>query len=151
MKFLQYCIVRGCLKTNNTVHHIKPNVSPLCAYCGLENELIYHLFVQCNVVKVFWSNLANLFIDDLIIDIPTDRKSIIFGIHSKPFDSIENYVILAAKQYIWTNKFREPHTPLLVNAFINILKYKIEELKNVYKILKDNLSYEQWDNVLFLL
>ena len=87
----------------------------------------------------------------MIIDIPTDKKSILFGIHSKPFDSIENYVILAAKQYIWKNKFKEPHTPLSVNTFINILKYKIEGLKNVYKILKDDFSYEQWDNVLFLL
>ena len=48
IKWLQFQIVRGCLQTNNTVHHFKPNVSPLWYYCGTINERILHLFFSCH-------------------------------------------------------------------------------------------------------
>ena len=61
-----------------------------------------HSLVEDTCISLYqgsdFINLADLFLEDLLIDIPTDKKSILFGIHSKPFDSIENYVILAAKQ-----------------------------------------------------
>ena len=44
--------------------------------------------------------------------------------------SITNYVILAAKEYIWKTKFQE--NPVLnFNCFKNFFKYKLEDLKNV--------------------
>ena len=109
MKWLQYNIIRSCLKTNNTVNHFMPNVSPLCTYCGLEPERILHLFVTCERVKNFWQEVHDFFIQ-LNFFVPLDRSKILFGIHHKPPDSTVNYILLAGKQYIWRNKFFEEAT-----------------------------------------
>ena len=82
---------------------------------------ILHLMYQCRIVHRFWTDVHDFFIEQFV-DVPIDVKSIIFGIHKKPIYSVENFIILIAKQYIWNNKFREPHTPLSIAAFKNILK-----------------------------
>ena len=52
MKWLQFQINRGSLKTNYIVSHFLQCVSPLCHYCQEENERIEHLFYSCRVVKI---------------------------------------------------------------------------------------------------
>ena len=99
IKGLQYNIVRFSLKTNSTVHYFKSYVSPLCTYCGLENEGIPHLFWYCNVVNNFYRDICDFFM--LInIDVPFNKNKIIFGIHDKKPDTLSNFIILAMKQYI---------------------------------------------------
>ena len=151
MKWLQYNIIRSCLKTNNTVNHFMPNVSPLCTYCGLEPERILHLFVTCERVKNFWQEVHDFFIQ-LNFFVPLDRSKILFGIHDKPPDSIVNYILLAGKQYIWRNKFFEPLTPLSLNAFKNILKSKIKEVCEAAElVVKDDNLAERWNTLYVLL
>ena len=72
----------------------------------------------------------------------------IFGLHNESANSVCNFIILNAKQYIWSNKFKEPHTPLSVNAFLNILKLRVIDCKNVDEILKNDAKIEEWNNVL---
>ena len=150
IKWLQLQIIRGCLKTNNTVHHFKPNVSPLCHYCGTLDERILHLFYGCHVVKRFWEDLqTNLLTKHIYI--PKDRNKLLFGVHDEKASSVTNYVILAAKQYIWRKKFRHPNADLSVAAFCNILKYKTAELKAVAELLKNDEMYDTWNDVYLLL
>ena len=54
-------------------------------------------------------------------------------------------------QYIWLNKFKEPFVDISLNAFKNILKFKIGETKNVCELIKDWDQYAVWDNVYLFL
>ena len=71
--------------------------------------------------------------------------------HDETPNSINNYVILAAKQYIWTNKFKVPNRNLSVPAFINILKYKIEGQKQAALLLNKLNDYDGWNVIQLLL
>ena len=94
--------------------------------------------------------IHDFFLDQLV-DIPINLKNILFGIHKKPVVSIENFIILTAKQYIWSNKFRVPRTPLSMAAFRNILKSKIEEYKEMALLLNDDELFEKWNIVYWVL
>ena len=113
IKWLQYNIARSCLMTNTKVSKFKAEVSPLCTYCRNHPEQILHLFWVCHNVWNFWNEVHNFFIQMNIL-IPLIRHKILFGVHDKKPDSISNYIILTAKQYIWHNKFvnQGPSFPL---------------------------------------
>ena len=150
MKWLQYSIVRGCLKTNNTVHHIFPNISPLCHYCNNANERILHLMFDCEVVKKFWGDLQTFLLQRTIF-ISVTRNSVIFGMHDEEPNAIPNFIILAAKQYIWTNKFKTPRRNLSIAAFINILKHKIEDRIQIATLLNKLDDIDAWNDFYILL
>ena len=77
------------------------------------------------------------------IFIPADGNNILFGIHKEQPDSVNNFIILCAKHYIWNNKFRDPHTPFSIKPFCNILKARTNKRKNAAEMVKD---YEQIAN-----
>ena len=146
IKWLQYQIVRGSLKTNNTVNHILPHVSPLCKYCTTENERIVHLFWTCGVVRQFWEDLC-LRLQNANIFIPVERNKVLFGIHDEKPDSTTNYILLAAKQYIWVNKFKTPFSPLSTNAFVGILKSKVKEMENIAHLFNNIDEQFRWNTI----
>ena len=56
-------------------------------------ELVSHLFYDCNVVLNFWiqvkawlSNIPNE------VDIPIDRKAVLFGISNEPKNLVPNFI-----------------------------------------------------------
>ena len=151
--WFQYQIVRNVLQTNYIVNKMKPNVSPLCYFCGPETneiETTLHLLWTCVCVRDFWQDLTD-FTFEVGIFLPFERNKIFFGIHNEPPDSVNNIIILTAKYYIWSTKFRETRTHLSLNAFLNILKFKINEIINMAKVIKDDAKIEEWNNVLLLL
>ena len=150
MFFQEYNITRSSLKTNYVVHFMKPNVQPQCTYCGNDLERILHLFFLCPVVRQFWDEMSDFFWQ-MGIYIQVEKKYIIFGILNADPNSIENYIILAAKHYIWTNKFREPMAPVSLGIFRRVLKKRISELEGVAAVLKNNDIYDRWNTVLLLL
>ena len=88
---------------------------------------------------------------DILIYIPFERNAILFGIHNESPDSVNNLILLVAKHYIWANKFKEPHTPLNINAFKNYLIQKIEERKKVAEFLNKFDDVDEWNSLLLLL
>ena len=150
LKWLQYQIARGSLKVNHVVNKFKNHVSPLCTYCGNHPETVPHLFWTCEKVYQFWDGLTDFLIDNGIF-IPFKRNKILFGIHKEPSDSVNNFIILCAKQYIWKNKFRDTPTPLTLAAFINMLIVRCTERKNMADMLKDFEQAQEWSDLLLLL
>ena len=63
MKYVHFQINRNSLFTNYKVNKFKPNVSPGCTLCELEEvndpppELISHLFYECVLVKSIWQEI----------------------------------------------------------------------------------------------
>ena len=86
-----------------------------------------------------------------LIYIPIDRNKILFGDHDEKATSASNYIILAAKQYIWRTKFRHQNGNLSVHAFNNILKHKTEEMKAAAMMLKNDDMYDFWNDINLLL
>ena len=57
IKWLQFQIVRGTLKTNRIVSKFANNVSNQCSFCQNDTETITHLFWNCAHVQLFFQEL----------------------------------------------------------------------------------------------
>ena len=53
LKWLQFQIIRNSLQTNVIVSHFVRNVTRSCDYCGVDDEVISHLFWSCRTVNGF--------------------------------------------------------------------------------------------------
>ena len=146
-KWLQYQINRHSLFTNHRVNKFKPNISPQCSYCRNSEELISHLFFNCNFTLYFWTQVKE-WLHSFHIVIPLDIKTMLFGDLRKTSETIiSNYVILAAKTYIWRTKFQD--NPVLnFNCFKNFFKFKLEDLKNAHDFEGKSFLFDQWINIL---
>ena len=71
--------------------------------------------------------------------------------HDEEPNAIPNFIILAAKQYIWTNKFKTPRRNLSIAAFINILKHKIEDRIQIATLLNKLDDVDAWNDFYILL
>ena len=96
---------------------------------NLSLELISHLFYDCDISLNLWIGIKD-WLRDRDIDIPFNRKSILFGIHEQKIDSISNYIIMCAKYFIWKSKFKSQ--TLLLRTFQHFLFSKLDGLKNAY-------------------
>ena len=86
-----------------------------------------------------------------MIFIPVNRNAIMFGIHDEKPNSVANYILLVAKQYIWITKFKSPPTNLSVQGFLNILKSKIRDLIAVFTLLGKHDETDTWNTILISL
>ena len=123
IKYFQYQILRNMLKTNTIVCHFVAIVQEECSFgCG-QRETTSHLFWGCPRVKNFWEQLKQYTLITLRIPIEYSRLHILFGVHNESPDSTQNTILLAAKKYIWMQKFRQ-----LSPALGGFLKYLNDSL-----------------------
>ena len=151
MKYLQYQINRNCLFTNYRVNKFKHFVSPYCTFCSSINrdegdpapplELVSHLFFECDNVLNLWIQIIG-WLKSLNIDVPLNRKSLLFGIQDQPSNSVPNYIILCNKYFIWKTKFQAQELQFI--SFKRFLKYKLEDLKNAYFFEQNDHLFESW-------
>ena len=150
IKFLQFQINRNSLFTNYRVNKFKNNISPFCTFCqnndGIEPplELVSHLFYECNLVFNIWIQVKN-WLETLNVDISLDKQSILFGYHNQSNQSVQNFVILCVKYFIWKSKFQSQD--LLFNSFKKYFKSKLEDLKNAYFFENKDHLFEPWLNI----
>ena len=136
-KWLQYRIIRHCLMVNSTVNKFVPNVSPLCAYCKSETETILHLFWSCNKAQIFWQQFKTL-LERAQVNFFLSRLNIIFGMRNQSSKSAANIAILAAKLFIYQNKFFVLHRDQQSN--INFLNFK----RKLCVTLKDEIAVDEF-------
>jgi hypothetical protein len=92
-------------------------------------ELVSHLFFDCDFVLKLWIEVKN-WLRTINIDIPLDRKVLLFGCHDQLSNSVPNYILLCVKYFIWKSKFQSQE--LYLSAFQKYLKFKLDDLKNAY-------------------
>ena len=146
IKWLQYQINRNCLFTNYKVNKFKPNISPFCTFCShvegvLNLESISHIFYDCDFTLQLWQTLRT-WLQTFNKNIPLNRTAILFGLHDQPSTSVENFLILCGKYYIWKTKFQS--TEISFTSFKGFLKYKLEELRNACSFEEKDAKFEQW-------
>ena len=132
LKWLQYQITRGTLKTNRIVSKFNREVSEECTFCMTTIESITHLFYECVLVREFISEIYNIFIANWTdIHLIPDKKDFIFGFRNIPIFSSNNLLILYIKYFIW--KCRCNQTNLSLNAFISWFKFELYVTFKAYK------------------
>ena len=135
MKFVQFQINRNSLFTNYKVNKFKPYISPACTFCVLEevnnppSELVSHLFFSCQQVNDMWVEVRN-WLRIININLPLDRKVLLFGYQEQNSNSLLNYIILCVKYYIWRTKLQVQQ--LSFTALQRFIKNKIDELKDAF-------------------
>ena len=84
LKWMQFQIVRGTLKTNRIVSKFIQGINANCTFCENYIESILLLFWECEKVSAFLVSIYNYFVTrwDSISAIP-NRKDFIFGIKTK--------------------------------------------------------------------
>ena len=73
---------------------------------------------------------------------PLSRTSRLFVIHAQKSSSIENYIILVAKHFIWKKKFTSKD--LSIGLFQKYLKSKLEDIKNALIVADKEKKFDQW-------
>ena len=121
LKWIQLQVLRNILKTNTIVCKFVPLVNDQCDFCHNSQETIRHLLFSCRLVQKFWNDLNLFLADNNIPQLPLNRLNILFGSLSEDCNSRENMLILLAKKFIWTAKFKD--TAPKINIFKNTLKY----------------------------
>ena len=137
LKWMQYQIVRGTLKTNKIISKFIPSVNANCTFCQNSVETILHLFWDCEIVSTFLEAIYDYFITrwDAVSVIPT-RKEFIFGKKTKRMYTPENLLILYVKYYIWVIRCRK------INLnFTGFLKWFRFELKINHMAFIDNPNF----------
>ena len=142
----QYKLLNRIIFTNTKLCKFGLADSPLCTFCGNEEETPEHLFILCNFSKCFWQEIScwlelrNIHIA-IDLTIPTNIMFRLLDINEH-FMSL-NHVILIAKQTIFL--CRRKNIAPNFNIFLANLKkiVKIEEFLAKQKN-KMNLHLEKW-------
>ena len=78
--WFQYRLLNRILGTNEYLVKTKQKVNANCNFCKKETESITHLFIECNFVKSFWTDLKRNLQCNLGVDLNINPSDIIFGI-----------------------------------------------------------------------
>ena len=77
--------------------------SPLCSFCGKENETLIHLFTECGEVVNLWENVYTMLQEHYkVTDLVLNPANIILNEVSSV--KIANFMVLVAKQFIYRQK-----------------------------------------------
>ena len=123
IKFFQYQINRGVLKTNNVLTHFVENQSNLCTFCQLHIETIIHLFWDCPIVNDFYNQLSVFFNSIRVTWPPVNREKFLFGNSKDGFLSLTEYTYLYLKYFIWCTRCTK--NELSLAAFKNKFKVSV--------------------------
>ena len=136
-----YQINKNSLFTNYRVNKFIPNMSPLCSYCKIKNETVSELFINCEMISDLWTKLYDWFLK-INIKSSVNKNDLLFGITEESYDSINNYIIMITKQYIWKNKFND--TPVNLVACKKFIKSKLGEVKDAFEYTGDSRKFDRW-------
>ena len=140
----QYKLIHRILPTKSFLMKIKITRDNICSYCANDIETVLHLFIDCPVVKKFWESWMKWISQYVKSQIVLCPKSILFGFYNQKNCDIVDCVLLLAKYYIYSTKFREK-PQLAITAFENILKtYFKAELFTARVSHKEDKFFKKW-------
>ena len=102
-QYFQFRLLHRILATNETLFGWKLIDSDICSFCEEEIETLCHIFLECEVVKIFWCQLKSWINKKLNVNIPITNIEIIFGTNNMDLIFVDNLYILA-KQYIYKSR-----------------------------------------------
>ena len=108
IKWFQYQITRGTLKTNYIVSKFIPVISPMCSFCGIDTETILHLFYDCTVIRSFYISAYSIMSNHWNSEYSLPAlKPFIFGNSTIPPHNHVNFLALHLKYFVWLNRCKK--------------------------------------------
>ena len=133
----QFKLLNKYLATNAFLYKIGVVSSPVCSFCGKENESLEHIFIHCNYTEEFWAEVIK-WLRSLNVNINRlNNKEIMLGMLNCEDELFVNHVLLIAKQYLYFCRCRK--TFPIFKVFMSRLR-KIQNLELVIAKSKNKLS-----------
>jgi hypothetical protein len=137
LKDFQFKINNKILVTKSFLFKINKVQSSMCSYCNERDETIYHLFCECEHIKLFIRNTKQWINTNLNINLNVNEK--VFLLSSSNESDIVKFITILLKYYIYKSKFRENcRSFLTVSLFKGYLKHKFISRKYILKLNKRN-------------
>ncbi len=109
----------------------------MCSYCNERDETFYHLFCECEHIKLFIRNTKQWINNNLNINLKVNEK--VFLLSSSNESDIVKFITILLKYYIYKSKFRENcRSFLTVSLFKGYLKHKFISRNYILKLNKRN-------------
>ena len=111
------------------------NIQTLCVFCEEEIESPKHVYLECEVIQIFWNKINHWFRQKTNLNIRLNIEEIMFGTMNSNMAGID-CIYLIAKHYIYSCRFKEVHPTL--KAF----EYKINQFIQTERFIavKNNTS-----------
>ena len=100
----QYRFLYKALITNEHLKRYKIKSYDLCTFCQIEKESTTHLFLDCQCVKKFWTEIEGWI--DISLSQIGKKNFVINKIKDNP-KLVENMIVLAAKVFIYNARCKE--------------------------------------------
>ena len=120
LRVLHFKILHNIYPTNIMLQKMKIKENNLCETCQVK-DYIEHFFVDCNLLKGFWSFISNKILIEMDTRINLTKNNIIFGVTKQDFNRVSssclkfiNYILLIGKMCI--------------------SKFKYGKIKNIYLV-----------------
>ena len=137
MREFQFKLLNKYLVTNVFLYKIGVVSSPVCSFCGKENESLEHILINCNYTKEFWAEVIK-WLRSLKVNINNlNNKEIMLGMPNCEDELFVNHVLLIAKQYLYSCRWRK--TFPIFKVFTSRLR-KIQNLELAIAESKNKLS-----------
>jgi hypothetical protein len=117
-RFFHFKMLHRILTTKENLFNWNIIDSDLCSFCEEEIETLCHIFVECEVTKIFWTHLQKWIARRFHTNIELSPSEIIFGTQNNSLLFVDNLYMLG-KQLIY--KYKNTNTfPTLNNYTIYI-------------------------------
>lgn len=123
LRDFQFRFLHRRILTNKTLYEWKIVTSDRCTFCTVEYETIEHLFLECTVVKRFWTQFYCWYEGMTDTEINVSPKDLVLNQVFHKIDILDT-LILIAKQYIYRCRCqdRHPNFYILKDEFFYICK-----------------------------
>ena len=148
--WFQYRLINRILGTNEYLTKISVKNNANCLLCDRASETIKHLFIECDTVKEFWSQLNRNIEYNMGIDCTITPFEILFGIEPKNSHTyIINVVYLVAKVFIF--QIARSNGSISYKCFCEFLKkiYIEQEYTSKLKFMHTNFM-RKWGSISYL-
>lgn len=105
LRIFQYKILNNILYLNKQLFTFKKTNTKLCSFCKLQDEIINHLFVECNFSIMLWRELK-VFCQLSFVLPALDPQSATFGFFEidPELFLILNHILLLYKYYFYSSR-----------------------------------------------
>jgi hypothetical protein len=142
----QYRLMHGILTSRENLFKWGIVKSDLCTLCEEQIEDVKHIFIECEVVKIFWQRLLYWIESKLQLIVTFNSLDVLFGsLHDDLL--ILDVIYLVAKQYIYACKFDS------ICPKIQIFEKNLYAMKNMERCIavKNNRLQKyikKWDRLI---
>ena len=111
-------IVHCYVATDQLLYKMNIMNSDVCNFCKHCEQTVFHLFHDCNHVKMFWLEVEQWLTRECGIDLKLCAKNVLFGVVEK--DNFINSAICYARLYIMKYKIQEKQIGF--EGFLNLIE-----------------------------